>query len=96
MTKFKIGDKVRVVKGCYNEVSHCGGKCPFVNKEGIVCEIGYGTYGVNKFKNLSGRKDAWCSGFTKNCLELIDKPSVKPFGIVKFLDNIKGGIYNGH
>lgn len=91
MLKFKVGDKVRVIKSCSKVGENgCGNtRCIFLKKIGIITEIekwfNSERISVKNFKNMDGR---WCNGFTKDCLELFKK-EIKKYGITFFLDNLK-------
>jgi len=78
--KFKVGDKVKVIK---KPVGCCGCRadsCDFMGRIGIICKIDEKRIGVNNF----GYTNSWCSGFDENSIELAEKPPVKLYGIVTF------------
>jgi hypothetical protein len=75
---FRVGDEVKIFKGCKRNYCHDG--CNFINKIGNIEKIDndHGRITV-KFKST----DRYCSGFDFDCFKLISK-EIKQFGIVKF------------
>ena len=92
MHKFKVGDKIRVIKDICNCTPNCGKtSCIFLNEVGTISAINNINISVKYFV---GMDDRCCSGFSANMLELMEayKKNIKVYGIVKFLaDTQKGG-----
>jgi len=85
MFKFKVGDKVKIIKqsNCRWRSSCCCNK--YIRKIGVISQREIrdenNVYGV-RFPQF----DEWCSAFSEDCLELTSPKEIKRFGIVKFLE----------
>lgn len=86
MVKFKVGDTVKVINHkCKIGTNSCQyERCEFLGKIGTIVEIRVAYEGKREIhiKNFSGTSK-WCSGFTANMLEHINK-EIKQYGIVNF------------
>jgi len=80
MNKFKIGDKVKVIDsgGCAS--AHIG-------DIGIIFEIKLRNDGT-KLIRIRRIKDGFCYGMYYYRFVLVDKKIIKPFGIVKFMEEL--------
>ncbi len=70
---FEVGDKVKVIRNnihlnCHSSDGRCCEK--YIGLIGTVCEVHLTTIGVNNFPGLGG---TWCSGFSPNVLELVER-----------------------
>ena len=86
MKKFKVGDRVKIIKmpsRCGSGVL-CSGCKKYIGQIGTITEFSEITEGTItvKFKNMR----TYCSGFTEEVLELVGKEPVKVFGICNFVN----------
>ena len=67
MSKFKVGDKVKVIKKS-TKCGPCSDCHVFIGKIGIVKESpDFGGVPVHQFPGMK----IWCSGFSEDCLEKV-------------------------
>jgi len=82
MSKFKTGDKVKVVKK--NDCFVCGDFCPFVGLIGIVSNPKI--YDCYVYVSNFEKKAGGCSGFLESDLELVEKKKIiREYEIVRFM-----------
>ena len=83
----KIGDKVIIKRRGIRceKVNLCPHGCPFVGKIGTIVELGT-LITVNDFLGCGTR---YCSGFTKEVLELVDRKNQQDYDKVIDLSHIK-------
>ena len=88
MTKFKVGDKVRVKSGDSTDSKLLNNRIGIIVK---IASIGRSGYVVLDIESELDRK----SGIWVNEIELVETVSkvIEVYGIVKFLDNINKGEY---
>ena len=81
--KYKIGDKVKILRGC--RANHCREKCPFIGLTGTIKYIERnGEFGVKDFATMG---DQHCSGFTKECFEIMEQ-IIKQYQIAIWCKNM--------
>jgi hypothetical protein len=88
---FKVGDKVKIIGKKCTITGGCPDGCAFYNKIGTITEFGKPCIGIKNFAKMG---DQWCSGFTEDMLELVDKTQldlshIKKYKVAIFLEGLK-------
>ena len=85
--KFKVGDKVKIIRNKCDSTISCGRICEFYHKIGTITGISGKDISIKNFSNTDPK---WCSGFKEYMLEFADSSKnikiIKPYPIVAFLE----------